>query len=233
MCNAWNHSYSCRCGWGGKGHLGRGTKWDASNKVNSFTLKTYRELLISFTNPNAHCPVCQASVFYYQSPFGGRVFFDALGPPWPKHPCTSQSLTFRAVKTIAVDFNQQTLLPTSVSTDGWMPFLCEIYESLSSDKTIKKVEGWLADERKSFFIRDMGFSEGAPIFIKNNADAWHISSLVDQNQVLVDKSTRAFVFESDLHDLMPPAPKRPRQFVSRSRSALNNSRGGKSKKRRG
>jgi hypothetical protein len=27
-------------------------------------------------------------VFFYQSPYGGRVFFDSLGPPWPKHPCT-------------------------------------------------------------------------------------------------------------------------------------------------
>lgn len=28
---------------------------------------------------------------YYQSPFGGRVFFDALGWPWPKHPCTDNA----------------------------------------------------------------------------------------------------------------------------------------------
>lgn len=43
---------------------------------------------ISYVNPNAHCPVCGKIVFYYQSPNGGRVFFDALGWPWPKHPCT-------------------------------------------------------------------------------------------------------------------------------------------------
>src|SRR4051812_38741158 len=42
----------------------------------------------SYVNPNARCPVCGASVYFYQSPFGGRVFFDELGPPWPKHPCT-------------------------------------------------------------------------------------------------------------------------------------------------
>src|SRR5688572_18159931 len=40
----------------------------------------------SFVNPNARCPVCDAPVFFYQSPYGGRVFFDELGPPWPKHP---------------------------------------------------------------------------------------------------------------------------------------------------
>jgi hypothetical protein len=43
----------------------------------------------SYVTPNAHCPVCGADVYFYQSPYGGRVFFDELGPPWPKHPCTS------------------------------------------------------------------------------------------------------------------------------------------------
>jgi hypothetical protein len=42
----------------------------------------------SFTRPNAECPVCGASVFFYRNTYGSRVFFDDLGPPWPKHPCT-------------------------------------------------------------------------------------------------------------------------------------------------
>ena len=42
----------------------------------------------SYVNPDAICPVCGEIVFYYQGPNGGRVFFDALGWPWPKHPCT-------------------------------------------------------------------------------------------------------------------------------------------------
>jgi hypothetical protein len=50
-------------------------------------------LFASFTDPNATCPVCGARVFYYESPYGGRVFFDQLGPPWPKHPCTDSELT--------------------------------------------------------------------------------------------------------------------------------------------
>lgn len=44
----------------------------------------------SYTTPNARCPDCGQSVFFYQSPHGGRVFFDELGPPWPKHPCTDR-----------------------------------------------------------------------------------------------------------------------------------------------
>jgi hypothetical protein len=48
----------------------------------------------SYVNPNAICPVpgCGKPVYFYQSPYGGRVFFDELGPPWPKHPCTDNSI---------------------------------------------------------------------------------------------------------------------------------------------
>ena len=41
-----------------------------------------------FVDPNATCPVCGKGVFFYANAAGGRVFFDELGPPWPKHPCT-------------------------------------------------------------------------------------------------------------------------------------------------
>ena len=53
-------------------------------EVFEFPFVTY----VSYVNPNARCPVCGADVFFYQSPYGGRVFFNELGPPWPKHPCT-------------------------------------------------------------------------------------------------------------------------------------------------
>ena len=33
------------------------------------------------------CRFCGAEVFYYEDQFGSKVFFDELGPPWPKHPC--------------------------------------------------------------------------------------------------------------------------------------------------
>jgi len=42
----------------------------------------------SYLNPNAQCPVCGASVYFFQCPNGGRVFFDDVGWPWPKHGCT-------------------------------------------------------------------------------------------------------------------------------------------------
>ncbi len=38
--------------------------------------------------PIAKCPVCGDAVYFYANEHGSRVFFDDLGPPWPKHPCT-------------------------------------------------------------------------------------------------------------------------------------------------
>lgn len=79
-CNAHGHPPSCDCGWGGKNHntehLSTVTDWSQSK---------------SHTNPNAKCPVCQNKVFFYRSPDGGSVFFDSLGPPWPKHLCTNNT----------------------------------------------------------------------------------------------------------------------------------------------
>lgn len=41
-----------------------------------------------WVRPNAACPVCRAPVYFYSNEYGSRVFFDEIGPPWPKHPCT-------------------------------------------------------------------------------------------------------------------------------------------------
>lgn len=67
--------------------------WDPSVGVQPglHGLGSGHENYASFVFPNARCPVCEAPVFFYQSPSGGRVFFDELGPPWPKHGCTDNA----------------------------------------------------------------------------------------------------------------------------------------------
>ena len=69
-----------------------------SDKKSSLGVGTIQiRVLKSYIDPNAICPVCGESVFFYQSPNGGRVFFDALGWPWPKHPCTDNSSSQRGI----------------------------------------------------------------------------------------------------------------------------------------
>jgi hypothetical protein len=41
--------------------------------------KDSRGTVERYVNPNAHCPVCGAAVYFYRSPYNGRVFFDDLG----------------------------------------------------------------------------------------------------------------------------------------------------------
>ncbi len=102
----------------------------------------------SYVNPNATCPVCGASVYFYQSPYGGRVFFDELGPPWPKHPCTDNPIVRHqfssaegrarilvAAASKSEKLDSETASPEPRVTDalpsriaawleaGWMPFI--------------------------------------------------------------------------------------------------------------
>lgn len=64
------------------------TFWVRSHLVNRQEIKWTYE---SVTIPNAICPVCGEQVFYYENRSGARVFFDELGPDWPKHPCTDNN----------------------------------------------------------------------------------------------------------------------------------------------
>jgi hypothetical protein len=77
-CNGFNHRVDCNCPWGPNSGTG-GSRFE--HPVG------YWQSPRSYTTPNAHCPRCPARVYFYRSPFGGSVYFDSLGPPWPKHPC--------------------------------------------------------------------------------------------------------------------------------------------------
>lgn len=88
-----NHSKSCRCGFGGDGHLGRSPGFPPGVRPVTPT-RPIISGVFDFSNnnsyviPNARCPECGDLVFFLKLKNGGRVFFDEIGPPWPKHPCT-------------------------------------------------------------------------------------------------------------------------------------------------
>ena len=115
ICNAHNHPPGCECGWGGVWYGGSSDSAEwlfnriARPRSLGPQLGTRSSLSGSFVNPNSNCPVCGASVYFYQSPYGGRVFFDALGPPWPKHPCTSTFSSLRGSANRPIPWHQ----------DGW------------------------------------------------------------------------------------------------------------------
>ncbi len=126
MCNAYNHPPWCMCGWGGEGHsrtVSNIWTWHASTRTE----------YPSYVNPNATCPVCHEAVYYYQSPDGGRVFFDDLGPPWPKHPCTDSSSISRHER---VTISETVILDNQLlaigRVQGWRPFVSAYIKELPS-----------------------------------------------------------------------------------------------------
>lgn len=136
----------------------------------------------SYVNPYASCPVCGAAVFFYQSPSGGRVFFDELGPPWPKHPCTDntsrpgQLASAPSVSTVAADYVWQ--------RSGWQPFGIE--SIIGIDKDFLKITGIVDNQRICLYIQrpvehllhTQAFSEKSLAQVKANLDTSHQLSIL-------------------------------------------------------
>jgi hypothetical protein len=97
-----NHYPCCTCGWcvGGGNHgrvapsaprkpatptYAEQEKRQAKQALTNYGASSYSRC---FVNPNAFCPVCGQTVYFYANSYGSRVYFDELGKPWIKHPCT-------------------------------------------------------------------------------------------------------------------------------------------------
>lgn len=135
-----NHYSWCMCGW----CVGGGGTSAPPPPISP------RILAAAMTTPNARCPVCGASVFFYQNSVGSRVFFDSLGPPWPKHPCTDHDTSQARVPVRTPERNatSPSLAPTLQPTTNWIPL--RFLRLKSEDQwTVGYFENVLTDE----FIR--------------------------------------------------------------------------------
>lgn len=91
MCNAWNHSLGCNCGWGGEGHAGSSTggHWVATSEP-SGSVQTYGRSFSDVCHSTS-CPECRQEVFFIRHN-GGCVWVDPpLGWLWDKHDCFYRS----------------------------------------------------------------------------------------------------------------------------------------------
>lgn len=152
MCNAHNHPPNCRCGFGGEGHAGR-----TSLRAGSYCFRGVPRILPSYesyVNPNARCPVCGAAVFFYQSPDGGRVFFDELGPPWPKHGCTDRNSTPASLDPSSIDPREM----PNWKREGWTPFF--MTEAMEWDRLVYKLKGTLDESSITIYVR----KDACPLF---------------------------------------------------------------------
>ena len=89
MCNAFNHPKSCKCGWGSDGMMGYSNSYDnhLDTELGLLAQAYTSRTKVSSTQPNYQCKCCGAKVYFFQSSSGGKVLFDSLGQPWPKHDC--------------------------------------------------------------------------------------------------------------------------------------------------
>jgi hypothetical protein len=115
MCNAWNHSPGCRCGWGGEGSSGNGgwntstSGWiNSSGSSGNFSnniLQVIKNKFRPYHSDTCHfdriiqerenkpktyktnCWYCGDEVFYHTNGYGDCVLFDSLGHPWEIHQC--------------------------------------------------------------------------------------------------------------------------------------------------
>lgn len=86
----YNHYPWCTCGWctgggGGGGNFQLSTVDSARERLRHHGVTGFTSC---FVNPNARCPICRQAVYFYANSYGSRVYFNELGPPWPKHECT-------------------------------------------------------------------------------------------------------------------------------------------------
>lgn len=199
MCNASNHPPGCECGWGGAyGDNSYGGSF-GSYGGRLFTT-TY-----SYTTPNAKCPVCGEVVFFYSSENGSRVFFDALGPPWLKHPCTDNSL--QEIKKHNYSFNKNS--NNKWKKDGWKPFLFKEY---FEDGGKQRINGTILKEDSKVDISlevkyesnnnwFTYWSSGSPTLIKkvkgSSVISYEISSFIFNKQCNFEEITISLCYLSD------------------------------------
>jgi len=176
MCNAWNHPPQCTCGWGGLGHLGKRTTGNESwIKFLGFTG------ISSYTIPNARCPVCGDAVFFYQSPNGGRVFFDELGPPWPKHGCTDNS-NRPLPYLFPLSFVQAANKTYSWQQSDWEPFIVDKVVLQPQLFKISNIRGRAGENELSLYVKSK-LELRAPYFVRlleRDRGLYEISTLITE-----------------------------------------------------
>jgi hypothetical protein len=164
MCNAWNHSYECTCGFGGFGHLGR--RGPGIGVVPRLPLPREWRKYESYVNPNAKCPVCGDAVFFYQSPDGGRVFFDELGPPWPKHPCTDNSISRTAASIVAPVASATSSRRYKWLVAGWSPFI--VGSAVGFSPELLRISGSYDGKQIDLYVRKRDLSTSADPLLKQD-----------------------------------------------------------------
>ena len=117
-------------------------------------LQQRKQLVENFTIPNASCPKCGANVFYYENEYGSKVFFDELGPPWPKHPCTDNGSTQESKNGSA---------GSSDKKDVWKRFYTTCLRTETKNDAIRIHWDGFFELEEGIWSKEIGFMTESPI----------------------------------------------------------------------
>lgn len=219
MCNAWNHPINCTCGWGGIGHSGKSRSPYPPYLFPDVPIITGK--YISFVKPNSRCPVCGEIVFFYQAPSGGRVFFDNLGPPWPKHPCTDNNRDHAPLKLSALNLDS---IEFDWQIEEWQPFIVDTVKDF--DRGIIRIIGSLDDKEFSFYSgkneQSKNISPGCIAHMKKLYDFNFSLSIVTTNLKSIE--IRGCIFVSDVVTDFPRAIRLKKRQNDNVKKIIRNSR---------
>lgn len=204
-----NHFPDCQCGWciGGNRKRNERALSQGINLARSVNFKAEilkrigwpeeRATLESFVNPNAECPICGKRVFFYESPNGGRVFFNELGPPWPKHECTDHPDQVRLRPKHDEYVWQKPPHRPSWESAGWLPVTFCTVATLGDWAllSVKSVDG--AASIAAFVLWSDRLALGTPAYVRPTEGAyiWELS-WIPNLRVMPSTMEHAFIIEA-------------------------------------
>ena len=240
--NAFNHPPGCDCGWGGVWYGNSpytdGWLFDNIRRGRSLGAQPGTRFPIAggYTNPNAQCPVCGAAVYFYMSPYGGRVYFDDLGPPWPKHPCTD---TLRTTTPRSNTLHTVQYQPTSKSwrDSNWHPLTNAHIERYGKEDRMYAISGRGGTSNVEFLFQSEsditadvirykrtrpGHFRVSLIYFDPDSDSWYHAEFpvfTDAKDARTHGPTVSIRFLGNQH-LLPP-PKEDIETTEQSSSATH------------
>lgn len=194
VCNGRNHSPNCDCAF--RGGFRARASWSGWSRS---SVRSYAR------GPWATCPVCNAAVYYVPGVRGGGTYFDALGPPWPRHACTDSRRTYSPIGRTGKP--KVRLLKSDLQKCGFLPFVVRRIENLLGGSIVHGVLLDAPTPRHLGTIEDLSLDRERPVFLLEGDLGLSTLNFFPANS---DKPISLQVREDTLGPLdllMPPLPR--------------------------
>ncbi len=152
----------------------------------------------SYTHPSK-CQLCGRYVYYFQSENGGKVVFDDLGPPWPKHSCMAgySGTKFDVRDSVWFKSGYRPITPDVSDRHFRNEVTIDVNVLPGADGILKKRQLWIPKDNRKNFYR-LFFRSGIPTIFRPVENSW----LGELSTYIVDQESN--VISVDLTGLLFP-----------------------------